>query len=52
MSQDEGGDEGGGERQEYCLVQQPRAVPKPNDPSYSHLNEVCMCMSVHCVYTQ
>ena len=52
MSQDEGGGEVGSEGQEYCLVQQSRAVPNPNDPSYSHLEEVCMCMSVHCIYTQ
>ena len=52
MLQDESGDEGGGEGQEYCLVKQSRAVPNPCDPSYSHLKEVCMCMSVHCNYTQ
>ena len=50
MLQDESGDEGGGEGQEYCLGQQFRAVPNPCDPSYSHLKEVCMCMSVHCNY--
>jgi len=44
MLQDESGDEGGGEGQEYCLVQQSRAVPNPSDPNYSHLKEVCMCM--------
>jgi len=44
MSQGEGRGEVGSEGQEYCLVQQRTAVPNPNDPSYSYLEEVCMCM--------
>ena len=51
MLQDESGDEGGGEGQEYCLVKQSRDVPNHCDPSYSHLKEVGMCMSVDFVYT-